>query len=78
LTSGMALLMCLVGGTRVFVGPAIGAAVLWIIRSGVSSYTENWSLVLGIIFVVVVMFARQGIGGYLLRVRRLRGARTRG
>ena len=78
LTSGMALLMCLVGGTRVFVGPAIGAAVLWIIRSGVSSYTENWSLVLGIIFVVVVMFARQGIGGYLLRLRRVRDARIRG
>jgi branched-chain amino acid transport system permease protein len=70
-TSGMALLMCLTGGTRIFIGPAIGAAVIWMIRGIVSSYTENWSLVLGIIFIIVVMFARQGIAGYLLQLRKV-------
>lgn len=66
-TSGMVLLMCLVGGTRIFIGPAVGALVIWMIKGLVSSYTENWSLVLGLIFICVVMFARQGIGGYLIQ-----------
>jgi branched-chain amino acid transport system permease protein len=72
LTSGMAMLMCLVGGTGVFIGPAIGATVVWIIRSIVSSYTGYWSLVLGIILIIVVMFARQGIFGYLAEFRGVR------
>lgn len=78
-TSGMVLLMCLVGGYRVFIGPALGAAVVWIIRSIVSSYTEYWSFTLGIILIVVVMFAPQGIGGYLMQLRgMMRRARTKG
>jgi len=77
-TSGMALLMCLTGGTRVFIGPAIGAVVIWLIRGIVSSYTENWSLVLGVIFIFVVMFARHGIGGYLIQLdRMINRARTK-
>jgi branched-chain amino acid transport system permease protein len=70
-TSGMALVMCLTGGPRVFIGPVIGAAVIWTIKGIVSSYTENWSLALGIIFIIVVMFTRQGIGGYLLQLRKV-------
>lgn len=70
-TSGMALLMCLTGGIRIFIGPAIGAAVIWTIRGMASSYTENWSLVLGVIFIVVVMFARYGIGGYFVHLNRV-------
>jgi branched-chain amino acid transport system permease protein len=69
MTSGMVLLMCLVGGTRVFLGPTLGAAAVWIIRSLVSSYTEYWSLVLGCILIVAVMFAPQGIAGYLVQVK---------
>lgn len=71
LTSGMALFMCVAGGRRVFVGPAIGAAVIWMIKGTVSTYTEYWSLVLGIIFVVVVMFAPQGLGGYFIHFIRM-------
>lgn len=67
LTSGMALFMCLAGGTRLFIGPALGAVVIWLIKGIVSSYTENWSLILGLIFIFVVMFARHGIGGYFVQ-----------
>jgi len=70
-TSGMVLLMCLVGGTRIFLGPTLGAAVVWVVRSIVSSYTEYWSFVLGCILIIAVMFAPQGIAGYLVQVRGL-------
>ncbi len=67
-TSGMVLLMCLVGGTRVFLGPTLGAAAVWILISIVSTHTEYWSFVVGCILIITVMFAPQGIAGYLVRV----------
>ena len=62
--SAMVLLMALIGGTRVFAGPIFGAGAVWIIRSIVSSYTGYWNLILGILMVIVVMFAPRGIAGY--------------
>lgn len=67
--SAMVVLMAMIGGTRVFAGPILGAGVVWIIRSIVSSYTEYWTLILGILMVVIVMFAPQGIAGYLAQLR---------
>jgi len=68
-TSAIVVLMAMIGGTRVFAGPILGAGAVWIIRSIVSSYTEYWTLILGVLMVIVVMFAPQGIAGYLARLR---------
>ncbi len=68
-TSAIVVLMAMIGGTRVFAGPVLGAGAVWIIRSIVSSYIEYWTLILGILMVVVVMFAPQGIAGYPARLR---------
>lgn len=70
MTSALVVLMALIGGTRIFTGPILGAAVVWAIRSIVSSYTEYWTLILGVLMVVIVMFAREGIVGYLSQLRR--------
>lgn len=67
--SAVVLLMVILGGTRIFVGPIIGAGVVWTIRSIVSSYTEYWALILGTLMVIVVMFAPQGIAGYFAQLR---------
>lgn len=72
-TSAIVLLMVLIGGTRVFAGPVLGVGVVWLIRSIVSSYTEYWNLILGILMVVVVMFASQGVAGYLTQLRKRYG-----
>lgn len=77
--SGLVLIMVLIGGGRVFVGPIIGTAVIWLIKQGVSSYTEYWGAVLGAILILVLLFAPQGIAGYFAQkweVRKL--ARLRG
>ena len=71
--SALVVLAAMIGGTRYFAGPIIGAAVVWVIRSIVSSYTEYWTLILGVLMVVVVMFARQGIVGYFAELREKRG-----
>ncbi len=65
--SGMLLLMVVLGGAGSLVGPAIGAGVFLLMKHFVSSHTQHWLLVVGIIFVGCVMFFRQGVWGMLAR-----------
>jgi ABC-type branched-subunit amino acid transport system ATPase component/ABC-type branched-subunit amino acid transport system permease subunit len=55
--------MTLVGGMRSFVGPAVGAAVFVFMRDLLSSWTENWLIYFGVIFIAFVMFSPNGIVG---------------
>jgi ABC-type branched-subunit amino acid transport system ATPase component/ABC-type branched-subunit amino acid transport system permease subunit len=64
--------MTLVGGMRSFVGPAVGAAVFVFMRDTLSSWTENWLVYFGVIFIAFVMFSPNGIVGVAERLRGLR------
>jgi branched-chain amino acid transport system permease protein len=64
-TSGEALLMVIIGGTGTLGGALLGAAAFILLQSLVSSYTERWMLLLGVTFIVVVLFAPGGIVGAL-------------
>jgi ABC-type branched-subunit amino acid transport system ATPase component/ABC-type branched-subunit amino acid transport system permease subunit len=66
--------MTLVGGMRSFAGPAVGAAVFVFMRDLLSSWTENWLVYFGVIFIAFVMFSPNGIVGVFQRLRGL--ART--
>jgi branched-chain amino acid transport system permease protein len=61
--SAEGLLMVIVGGAGTLFGPAIGAGVVVFLRNIVSAYTERWLLVLGLIYLLVVLFAPHGIVG---------------
>jgi ABC-type branched-subunit amino acid transport system ATPase component/ABC-type branched-subunit amino acid transport system permease subunit len=63
--------MTLVGGMRSFVGPAVGAAVFVFMRDTLSSWTENWLIYFGVIFVAFVLFSPNGIVGVGQRLRGL-------
>jgi len=65
-TSGSFLLMVLIGGRATLIGPIMGSFFVIFASHYLSTYTNEWMLILGIIFVLVVMFARKGIGGYLV------------
>jgi branched-chain amino acid transport system permease protein len=65
--SGMFLLMVVLGGAGSFLGPAIGAAVFLLMKHFVSSQTDHWLLIVGIVFVACVMFFRGGIYGLIGR-----------
>jgi len=60
-TSAIGLLMALVGGAGTMIGPMIGAVVVVVLEYGVSQYTERWITLLGIIYIVVVVGAPDGI-----------------
>ncbi len=64
-TSGEALLMVIIGGTGTLWGSVLGAAAFILLQSLVSSYTERWMLILGLTFVLFVLFAPGGIVGAL-------------
>ncbi|MBW8267986.1 branched-chain amino acid ABC transporter permease [Caldovatus aquaticus] len=65
-TSGLAVMMCLLGGMGTFFGPFVGAAVFLLLESIVSVWTVHWQLVVGAVFVLCVLFFPRGIWGSIL------------
>lgn len=63
--SAAGLIMVLLGGSGSFFGPAIGGAIVVFLENIISGYTERWLVILGILYVIVVMFAPEGISGLL-------------
>jgi branched-chain amino acid transport system permease protein len=64
-TSGEALLMVIIGGTGTLAGAVLGAAAFILLQSLVSTYTERWMLILGVTFILFVLFAPGGLVGAL-------------
>jgi branched-chain amino acid transport system permease protein len=63
--SGNLVIMAVLGGMRSFWGPLIGAAIFVALQDYVSSQTQNWMSVIGLVFVLVVRFFPRGILGML-------------
>ncbi len=61
--SGQALMMVIIGGLGTLVGPVLGAMVFMLIQEVLSSYTEQWMLFTGAIFVLMVIFLPGGLFG---------------
>ena len=63
--SALAVVMVILGGTGTLLGPLVGAAIVIGAEYWLSTYVERWATVLGVVFIVVVLFARRGIVGEL-------------
>lgn len=59
-------IMCLLGGWFTFAGPALGAAIMVSLRTFVGAYTEYWTLILGVILILLIFFLPEGVWGYLV------------
>jgi branched-chain amino acid transport system permease protein len=64
------LLMVILGGASYFWGPVIGTIVVVWLDVLISQVTERYNLVIGIIFVLTVLFSPTGILGYLDNLRK--------
>jgi branched-chain amino acid transport system permease protein len=60
-TSAEALLGVIAGGAGTLAGPIVGAAIVVILKSYVSGYLERWNLLLGLVFVLIVIFMPDGV-----------------
>jgi branched-chain amino acid transport system permease protein len=63
--SGEVILMGLLGGMQLFLGPALGASIIIFLNSFLGSYTQYWGMFLGVTLVVIVLFFPQGVGGLI-------------
>ena len=69
-------IMCLLGVWFTFGGPILGAAMIVSLRTFVGIYTEYWTLILGVILILLIFFLPDGIMGYnFLEKFRLRSKR---
>ena len=79
-TSGQLVMQTAIGGAGTLFGPLIGAAV-WLYLSDFFQTTlhlgASWKLVLGIVFVLLVVFLRRGIVGGLVSLWQLVGGGAR-
>jgi len=60
-------IMCLLGGWYTFFGPMLGAAIMVALRTFVGSYTEYWTLILGVVLILLIFFLPEGIMGIHLQ-----------
>jgi branched-chain amino acid transport system permease protein len=59
--SAEGLLMVISGGAATLLGPAVGAALVVIVKNVVSAYITRWNFMLGAIFVAIVVFMPEGL-----------------
>ncbi|MGE5094551.1 MAG: branched-chain amino acid ABC transporter permease [Betaproteobacteria bacterium] len=59
--SAEVLLMVIAGGAATLSGPLVGAALVVVMKNVVSAYVERWTLLLGVVFVLIVMFLPDGL-----------------
>src|SRR6202043_4115 len=59
------VLMMIAGGVSPLFGGFVGAAAIIALENAVSAYTERWQMVLGVTFILIMIFAPEGIIGTL-------------
>ena len=63
--SGDILIMTMLGGAGTLIGPAVGAAIVLLMKNVVSSYSDHWLAIIGVTFICCVMFFPGGLWGAL-------------
>ena len=54
-------LMVTLGGPATLIGPVLGAAAIVLLKNVMSAYTARWLFVLGVVYIVAIIGAPQGI-----------------
>jgi branched-chain amino acid transport system permease protein len=65
--SGTVMIMVIVGGVGYLYGGVIGAIVFLLLEETLSNYTSHWQLPMGILLLLLVLFARNGIASMVSR-----------
>jgi len=75
--SAVILIMVYIGGTGHFAGPILGAILITLLNAYLSDISPAWYLYLGLIFVLMVMFAPGGLAGLIMMHDPIRRAAPR-
>jgi len=63
--SGEILMMVILGGIGTLFGPVLGAAAYLLLESALSRWSEHWQAILGPLLILVVLFSKSGLLGFL-------------
>ena len=63
------LMMTFIGGGGTFAGPIVGACALTFINDLLSTWMERWAIVQGTLFILLVLYAPNGLSGLYLSVK---------
>ena len=75
-SSAEALLGVIAGGSGTLGGPAVGAALVLLLKNYASAYLERWNMLLGLVFLFIVLVMPAGIvPGFSRLTAALRGER---
>ena len=55
--------MVALGGRGTLLGPALGAAIIVLLKNLVSVYTHRWLLILGVVYIGTIVYAPEGVVG---------------
>ena len=72
--SGTLMVMVILGGVGYLYGGVLGAVVFLVLEEVLSSYTSHWQLGLGVVLLVIVLYARQGLAGLIAALAQRRAA----
>ncbi len=70
-TSGLVLVMVIIGGPGTLVGPVLGAVLVLLLQNFVGSIPrvgERWPMIMGLVFIVFVLAGRGGLLGLARRL----------
>lgn len=80
LQSVLPIIMVVLGGVGTLLGPLVGAIIVVYMSFVVPGFFERWETLLGVVFIIVIMFARSGIVGSIAKLynwlRHRRAARS--
>jgi branched-chain amino acid transport system permease protein len=62
------LLMSILGGMATLSGAFVGSSIFVFVTNYVSSYFDRWPTLLGLVFVLTILFARDGVVGAWIRL----------
>jgi branched-chain amino acid transport system permease protein len=68
--SGNFVIMIVMGGMRKFWGPLVGVTIFVVAQDYLSSLTDNWMSLIGLLFVLIVLLFPKGILGLIAPGRR--------
>jgi branched-chain amino acid transport system permease protein len=76
-SSAEALLGVIAGGSGTLAGPAVGAALVLLLKNYASAYIERWNMLLGLVFLFIVLVMPTGIVPGLQKLAaRIRGRKS--
>jgi branched-chain amino acid transport system permease protein len=64
--------MVIAGGAGTLLGPVAGAVLVVVLKNVVSAYLTRWVMLLGLVFVLIVVFMPEGVVPGLARAWRTR------